>query len=133
MILKDVLRKAECADGTRLVMADGTSSFRRVPTETRVGKRTGVEWCGGEIGAGRVGAPVVEFDDGCVESGLVAVALLGGALGALAVGWNEVGGAADTARAVVTSIKSAKKFSFPAPTTCRLQCEMSGIILGANR
>ena len=76
-----------------------------VAAEAGVGKWAGVEWCGGEIGAGRVGAPVIGFDDGSVKSGLVAVALLGGALSALTVWWKVVQRAADTARAVVTSIE----------------------------
>ena len=86
-------------------MSDGTTSNAGVSTEAGVGKRAGVERCGGEIRAGRVGTPEVGFDDGGEKSNVVAVALLCGALGTLMVGWNEVGGAADAVRAVVTSIE----------------------------
>ena len=100
--------RADGTHGTFFVVTLGTSSFRRVPTETRPGERAVVEWDGGEVGAGGIGPPVVGFDDGCLESDLIAVALLDRALGALAVGRNEVGGAANAVRAVITSIERSK-------------------------
>ena len=83
LALKDVLGRTDRADGTGVVVSDRATSSAGVSTHTCLGKRTGVEWDDGEVGAGWIGTPILGFDDGGGKPNFVALAFLGGALDAI--------------------------------------------------
>ena len=117
-------------------MAFNATPLSVVPTEARARERTVIEWCGGKVGAGRIGAPVVWFDNGCVESDLIAVALSEWALGALAIRWEIVRWAADAVRAaqfVGSTIKITHILSLTTSSANNIQRECAGEIHGAIR
>ena len=83
LALKDVLGRTDRADRTGVVVSDRATSSAGVSTHTGVGKRAGVEWDDGEIGAGWIGTPILGFDDRGVKANFGALAFLGGALDAV--------------------------------------------------